>query len=159
MSLWLTETADCIQFGHFISYATVAFLLSSMRIARSQNQARLYLHVRDTRQKAVQRTPPLPYLDYSNPAVDLCSRHNTPSSDLVVSVTREKSLTISRPGERYTHRLLSFLRLVEIWVEGVDLGLLLEIEDGNLSRGSCAQPVSVWREDKGVDLVTSLEGV
>lgn len=56
--------------------------------------------------------------------------------------------------------LLALLSSVdEIGLQRVDLGLLLEIEYGNFGRGSSAKPVSVRREDKSVDLVTSLQRV
>jgi len=40
-----------------------------------------------------------------------------------------------------------------------DPALLLQIKDDDVGGGSSTQPVSVWREDKGVDLVTGVQQV
>ena len=53
--------------------------------------------------------------------------------------------------------LLALLDVVRL--EFIDLALLLEIENGD--RGGCggAEPISVGREDKSMDLITGLEGI
>ncbi len=91
----------------------------------------------------------------------LSAGHDTPSTDDVISVTSEESLSISGPGERDTLWLAGLLvgRDWELWLELINLGLLLEVEDDDGAGGSSAQPVSVWREDEGVDLITSVERV
>ena len=44
-------------------------------------------------------------------------------------------------------------------LELVNLALLLKVEDDDAAGGSSAEPVSVGREDKSVDLVAGVEGV
>ena len=62
----------------------------------------------------------------------LCSRHNTPSPHLAISITREQSLTIRTPRQRHTVRFLALLAFLDILgLQLVDLALLLEIEDGD----------------------------
>ena len=93
-------------------------------------------------------------------AHNLRPRHDTPSADLVVSVTSEESLAISGPGERDTLGLTALLALLNVLgLELVDLALLLEVEDGDAAAGSSAEPVAVGGEDKGVNLITGVEGV
>lgn len=88
------------------------------------------------------------------------SRHDTPSADLVISVTSEQSLAISRPRKGDTLGLTALSGLLNVFgLELGDLALLLEVEDGDAAGGGGAEPVAAGREDKGVDLVTGLEGV
>jgi hypothetical protein len=55
---------------------------------------------------------------------------------------------------------LRFLALLDIVrLKLINLALLLEIKDGNGGGGSSAEPVSVGRKDKSVDLVTGLKRV
>ena len=88
--------------------------------------------------------------------IRLSAGHDTPGTDDVISVTSEESLAISGPSEGDTLWLAGLLvgGDWELWLELINLGLLLEVEDDDGGRGGGAQPVSVWREDKGVDLVT-----
>lgn len=93
-------------------------------------------------------------------AMRLSAGHDTPGADLVVGVTSEQGLAIGGPCEGDTLWVTGLASsLDEVWAELVDLALLLEVEDDNLLGGGSAQPVAVWREDEGVDLVTGLEGV
>jgi hypothetical protein len=90
----------------------------------------------------------------------LSSRHDAPGADLVVGVTGEEGLAIGGPGERDTLGLSALLADLDVLgLELVDLALLLEIEDDDARGGGGAQPVTVGGEDKGVDLVTSVERV
>jgi hypothetical protein len=90
----------------------------------------------------------------------LCSRHDTPSTDDVVGVTSEQSLTISGPSQRDRLGLAALLANgSELNDELVNLALLLEVEDDDVGGSGSAEPVSVGREDKGVDLVAGVEGV
>lgn len=90
----------------------------------------------------------------------LSARHDAPSTDLVVGVTSEQSLAISRPSERNALWVAGLAADInKVWAELINLALLLEVEDDNLLGGSSAEPVAVWREDEGVDLITSTEGV
>ena len=90
----------------------------------------------------------------------LCPRHDTPGTDLVVSVTSEESLAVSAPGQADTLGLAALLALLDVLgLELINLALLLEVEDGDAAAGGGAEPVAVGREDEGVDLVTGLEGV
>jgi len=91
---------------------------------------------------------------------NLCPRHDTPGTDLVVGVTSEQSLAISGPGERNALWLPALLANLDVlWLELVNLALLLQVKDDDAGCSGGAQPVSVWRENKSVDLVTSGERV
>ena len=91
---------------------------------------------------------------------NLCPRHNTPGTDLVVSVTSEESLAVSAPGQADALGLAALLALLDVLgLELVNLALLLEVEDGDAGGGGSAEPVAVGGEDEGVDLVTGVEGV
>ena len=60
----------------------------------------------------------------------LSAAHNTPSTDLVVGVTSEQGLAVSRPSKRDTLRVASLLANLDVLrLELVDLALLLEVED------------------------------
>lgn len=103
-------------------------------------------------------TPPLCLPTYRRK--HLCSRHNTPGTNDVVSVTSEQSLTISRPGQADTLGLPALLANGgELRLELVNLALLLKVEDDDAAGGGSAEPVSVGGEDEGVDLVVGVEGV
>ena len=92
--------------------------------------------------------------------VYLCPRHNTPGTDLVVSVTSEESLAVSAPGQADALGLTALAALLDVLgLELVNLALLLEVEDGDAGGGGSAEPVAVGGEDEGVDLVTGVEGV
>lgn len=89
------------------------------------------------------------------PVFHLSTAHDTPGTDLVVGVTGEESLAVSRPGEGDTLRLTALLADLHVLrLELVDLALLLEVEDDDARGGGSAQPVAVGREDESVDLVT-----
>ena len=90
----------------------------------------------------------------------LCPRHNTPGTDLVVGVTGEQGLAVGGPGEGDTLGVTALLALLDVLgLELINLALLLEVEDGDGAAGGSAKPVAVGGEDKGVDLVTSVQGV
>jgi len=96
-----------------------------------------------------------PYFIHPSTFDPLCPRHDTPGADLVVGVTSEQGLAISGPGQGDTLWLSALLaNLNVLWLELVNLALLLEVKDDDAAGGGGAQPVSVWRENKGVDLVT-----
>lgn len=81
-------------------------------------------------------------------------------SNDVVRVSGKEGRSISRPGQRealWVGRVLSNTN--ELWSELIDDGLALQVEDLDARGGSGTEPVSVGREDQGVDCVTSLEGV
>lgn len=85
----------------------------------------------------------------------LSTAHDTPGTDLVVGVTGEESLAVSRPGEGDTLRLTALLANLHVLrLKLINLALLLEVEDDDAGGGGSAQPVAVWREDESVDLVT-----
>jgi hypothetical protein len=48
---------------------------------------------------------------------------------------------------------------LEFRLQLINLALLLQIKDDDAAGGGSAEPVSVGREDKGVDLITSSQGV
>ena len=101
---------------------------------------------------------PCPTTQYNG--LNLCTRHDTPSTNLVVSVTREQSLAIGTPCQADGIGFLGLLALLDVFgFELINLALLLQIENGDGGRSSSAKPVSVGGEDKGVDLISSLERV
>ena len=90
----------------------------------------------------------------------LCSRHNTPSPNDVVSVTSEQSLSIRTPCQANTLRLSALLaNRLELGFQLVNLTLLLQIENDDAARSGSAEPISVGGEDEGVDFITSVQGV
>ena len=90
----------------------------------------------------------------------LCSRHNTPSTDDIISVTGEQGLSISAPCQADTLWLSALLANgLEFWLKLINLALLLQIKDDDAGRCGGTQPVSVWGENKGVDLITGIQGV
>jgi hypothetical protein len=92
--------------------------------------------------------------------VPLTPRHDTPGTNLVVGVSSEQSLSIRAPRQAHTFWISALLaNLNVLWLQLINLALLLQVEDDNAAGGSGTQPVSVWREHKGVDLVTSSKGV
>ena len=69
-------------------------------------------------------------------------------------------MTIRTPRQTHTLRLPALLpHGVVLWLQFVDLALLLQIEDDDRAGGGSAQPVAVGRENEGVDFVASGEGV
>jgi hypothetical protein len=90
----------------------------------------------------------------------LRSRHNAPSPNDVVSITGEQSLAIRTPCQTDTLRLSTLLAdCLEFWLQLINLTLLLQIKDNDAAGSSSAEPVAVRREDKGVDLITSVQRV
>lgn len=85
--------------------------------------------------------------------------HNLPDSDDVVSVTGEQVLTVSRPSQGDSLWVLSVRANSELWLQFVQQGSLLQVEDLDTRRGSSSQPVSVWRESQSVNLRSSVQGV
>ena len=69
-------------------------------------------------------------------------------------------MTISTPYQADAVWFLRLLALLDVvWLEFINLVLLLEVEDGDGGSGGSAEPVSVRREDKSVDLIASLQRV
>jgi len=103
--------------------------------------------------------PPWPW----NPRIrskTLCSRHNTPSTDDIIGVTSKQGLSITAPCQADTLWLSALLANgLELWLELINLALLLQIKDDDAGRGSGAQPVSVGGENKGMDLITGVQRV
>lgn len=95
-----------------------------------------------------------------NQSNSLRSRHNTPSTNDVVGVTSEQSLSISAPCQADTLWLSALLANgLELWLQLINLALLLQVEDDDAAGGGGAEPVSVGGENEGVDLITSVQGV
>lgn len=94
-------------------------------------------------------------------ALHLCARHNAPGTDDVVGVASEQGLAIGAPGEGHALGVTGVLGAggLELRLELVDLGLLLEVEDDDAGGGGSAQPVAVGGEDQRVDLVVGVQGV
>jgi hypothetical protein len=94
------------------------------------------------------------------PPKNLSARHDAPSTDEVIGVTSEQGLTIGRPSQTDTLRLTALLtNSGGLWLELIDLALLLEIEDNDAASGGSAEPVAVGREDKSVNLIVGVQGV
>jgi hypothetical protein len=92
--------------------------------------------------------------------MNLSTAHHAPSANLVVRVSCEERLAVRAPRKAHTLRLAALLTHIHILrLELIDLALLLEIENDDAASGSSAEPVAVWREDEGVDLVAGGEGV
>jgi len=80
-------------------------------------------------------------------------------TDLAVSVTSEKVGSVSRPSKGDAVRGLSMLSDNEVNSELIHHLLRLKIPDLDRRGGCSHQPVSVWRENEGVNDVPGLEGV
>lgn len=103
--------------------------------------------------------PVLPSPNTATP-VPLRPRHDTPSTDDVVGVAGEEGLAVGAPREGDALGLAALLAdVLELGLELVDLGLLLEVEDDDAAGSGSAQPVPVGGEDKGMDLVVGVERV
>jgi len=90
----------------------------------------------------------------------LCSRHHTPRSDLIISVSGEQRLAVRTPRQAHTFRLPALLSFLNIfWLQLIHLALLLKIKDCDAGCCCGAEPVSVRREDKCMDFIAGLEGV
>ena len=87
------------------------------------------------------------------------SSHNLVHADDVVSESSEQGRSISGPAEGRAIGELSALSGGGREANLSDDNLRLEVPDDDASRGTSAQPVSVRREDEGVDDSVSLEGV
>jgi len=88
------------------------------------------------------------------------SGHDPPSTNLVVRVASKESLTISTPCQAHALWLTAFLAHIHVlWLQLVDLALLLQIENDNATSSCGAEPITVWREDQSMDLITSIERV
>jgi len=95
-----------------------------------------------------------------NQRTPLCPRHNTPGPDDVISVTSKQGLSITTPCQANTLWLSALLaNSLELWLQLINLALLLQIEDDDAARGGSAKPVSVGGENEGVDLITGVQGV
>lgn len=96
------------------------------------------------------------------PSRHLCPRHDAPHTDDVVGIAGEEGLAVGAPAKRDGLRLTAALAsdaLVQLGPQLVHLALLLQVKDDDAGGGRGAEPVAVWREDQGVDLVTSGERV
>jgi hypothetical protein len=83
--------------------------------------------------------------------------NNSVNSDLIVSVTSKESLTISRPskGDWLWKGDTMFSRHLEL----INDALALKIPNLDSRGGSSTKPVSVRREDEGIDQVTSFQRI
>lgn len=82
-----------------------------------------------------------------------------PDSDLVVSVTGEQVLTVSRPSQRDGFGVLGLGAGGNLRLEFVQQGSFLQLEDLDARGGGSSQPVSVGRESQGADFSVSVQGV
>lgn len=90
----------------------------------------------------------------------LRSRHNSPCADDVVGVSGEEGLAVGAPSETDALGFPALLALaLELGLELVDLGLLLQVEDDDAAGGGSAEPVSVGGENEGMDLVAGVKRV
>merc|ERR1719508_625798 len=93
--------------------------------------------------------------------LDLTSSSNRhlPDPDLVVAVSSEQSLTISRPGHGQALGGVSARRSRNLRSQFLDHVLGLEIPNLDGWSGGGAQPVPVGREGEPVDGVVMVQGV
>lgn len=94
------------------------------------------------------------------PSTNLPSCHDPPSPNQIIRVPRKQRLPIRAPRQTHTLRLPALLahgRIIRLQL--INFTLLLQIEDDDARGSGGAQPVSVGREDEGVDLVAGGEGV
>lgn len=82
-----------------------------------------------------------------------------PDSDLVVGVTSEQVLAVSRPGQRDGFRVLSLGAGGDFRLEFVQQGSFLQLENLDARSGGGSQPVSVGREGQGVNFSVGVQGV
>jgi hypothetical protein len=69
-------------------------------------------------------------------------------------------LSIRTPCQANTLRLSALLaNRLELGLQLINLALLLQIENDDAAGGGSAEPISVGRENEGVDLITSIQGV
>lgn len=85
--------------------------------------------------------------------------HNLPHSDDVVGVTSEQVLTVSRPSQRDGFWVLGLSTNGEFWLQLIQQGSLLQVEDLDTGSSGSSQPVSGWGESQSVDLSVSVQGV
>jgi hypothetical protein len=91
---------------------------------------------------------------------NLSTRHDTPSTNLVICVAREQSLAVGAPSQANTLRLTRlFAHLHILRLELVNLALLFKVEDDNTAGSGSTKPVAIGRENKGVDLISSIERI
>jgi hypothetical protein len=110
--------------------------------------------------KRSQSPQSLPDHDSHRRSNSLRSRHNTPSPNDVVSVPSKQGLTIRTPCQANTLWLSALLAdSLEFRLQLIDLALLLQIKDNDAAGSGSAEPVTVGRENEGVDLITSVQGV
>jgi hypothetical protein len=82
-----------------------------------------------------------------------------PDSDGAVGHTGEQGLSVGGPGQRKSFRGLGVVGGEGFRLELVNDRLGLQVEDLDARLGGGAQPVSVGREDQGVDNVSGFERV
>lgn len=82
--------------------------------------------------------------------------HDLPDADLVVGVTGEKNVAVSRPGKSAGDGSLT---LNSLRLELVNNNVLLEVVDLDAGGGSSSQPVAAGRESKVEDLVSRRQSV
>ena len=98
--------------------------------------------------------------DYIDSTLRTYALDITPQRGFVVGVTSEQGLAVRTPCQADTLWLSALLaNLHELGLQLVNLALLLQIEDDDAAGGGSAEPVAVGGEDKGVDLVTGVQGV
>lgn len=82
-----------------------------------------------------------------------------PDSDLVVSVTSEQVLTVSRPSQRNGFGVLGLGASGDLGLEFVQQSSFLQLENLNTRGGGGSQPVSVRRESQGANFSVGIQGV
>lgn len=85
--------------------------------------------------------------------------HNLPDSNNVIGVTSKQVLTVSRPSQRDGFRVLSLGTNGNFWLQFIQQGSFLQVEDLDTASGSSSQPVSVGGESQSVNFSSSVQGV
>lgn len=82
---------------------------------------------------------------------------NGPDTNELVLVTSKESLTIRRPSQRDGLRIVRlFANIGKLGLEFIDHRLGFQVPDLDARRGGSAEPVTVGREDQGIDNVITL---
>ena len=150
-----TSVTNCKPIISFhVAYGTVISHLVHHKLDHDT-----YLRLSTSKRTSAAKFPPT-QPDYIPRPFSLTPRHDPPRPDEVVRISSEQGLAVGAPRQTNALGLAALLAHGRIvWLELVDLALLLEVEDDDARRRGGAQPVAVGRKDERVDLVARAERV